>query len=230
MDFKDWCVYKEAYMKLRDIIKKIVYKWQYHKIKRLITLKGKKYEFGPTAHISLSDGSGKSDIILNDNIRLFGTLLSQSHGKITIGKNCTIGRNAKISCVDKVSIGKECEISEACIVCDSNNHPLSVLFRRVRSINYRKLPSLHLYKYSSHKPIIIQDNVWIGERARICKGVTIGKNSVIGANSVVTKDIPANCIAAGNPARVVKTDIDKLPDPTDCAEFNAFIEKHGTDF
>ncbi len=45
---------------------------------------------------------------------------------------------------------------------------------------------------------------------RICKSVTIGENSIVAANSVVTKSIPSNCIAAGNPARVVKTEIDKL--------------------
>lgn len=47
--------------------------------------------------------------------------------------------------------------------------------------------------------------------ARIYKGVTIGDNSIIAANTVVTKDIPKNCIVAGNPGRIVKTDIDKLP-------------------
>lgn len=217
-------------MTLREFVKNIVYKWQYYKIKRIITLKGKTYDFGPTAHINLFDESNQNDIILDDCVGLFGTLTSQNHGKISIGKYCRIGRNAKITCVDKVVLGKEVIVSEACVISDSNNHPLSVLFRRVRAIKYRESISLHLYKYSSHKPIVIKNNVWIGERARICKGVTIGENSVIGANSVVTKDVPDNCIAAGNPARIVKMGIDELPDPADCAEFNAFIEAHGTDF
>lgn len=54
------------------------------------------------------------------------------------------------------------------------------------------------------KPITLKDNVWLGERVIVCKGVTIGENSVIGAGAVVTKDIPANVVAAGNPARVIK--------------------------
>ena len=66
---------------------------------------------------------------------------------------------------------------------------------------------------SDNSPIIIGNNVWIGTEARICKGVTIGDNAIIAANAVVTKDVPANAIAAGNPAKIVKTDIDKTTKP-----------------
>jgi len=52
--------------------------------------------------------------------------------------------------------------------------------------------------------VILEDNVWIGDGATICKGVTIGENSIIGAGAVVASSIPANCIAAGNPAKVIK--------------------------
>ncbi|MBN2858625.1 MAG: acyltransferase [Candidatus Delongbacteria bacterium] len=54
------------------------------------------------------------------------------------------------------------------------------------------------------KPVVIENNVWLGLNSVVLKGVTIGRNSVIGANSVVTKDIPDNVIAAGNPCRVIK--------------------------
>ena len=57
---------------------------------------------------------------------------------------------------------------------------------------------------SGQTPVQIGNNVWVGDSAIVCKGVTIGENSVIGAGSVVTSSIPANTIAAGNPARVVK--------------------------
>ena len=63
----------------------------------------------------------------------------------------------------------------------------------------------HSNRYkSSSKPITIEDDVWLGMNVTVLKGVTIGEHSIIGANSVVTKDIPANCIAAGNPCKVIK--------------------------
>ena len=60
------------------------------------------------------------------------------------------------------------------------------------------------YRTGEDKPIVIDDNVWLGYGVKVLKGVTIGKNSLIGANSVVTKDIPANVIAVGNPCKVIK--------------------------
>jgi hypothetical protein len=52
--------------------------------------------------------------------------------------------------------------------------------------------------------VVLEENVWIGDSAIVCKGVTIGKNSIVGAGSVVTSDIPANVIAAGNPAKIIR--------------------------
>ena len=60
----------------------------------------------------------------------------------------------------------------------------------------------------SKGPVIIGDNVWIGDKATILPGVTIGDGAVIAANAVVTKDVPAFCVAAGNPARIIKKSID----------------------
>ena len=59
-------------------------------------------------------------------------------------------------------------------------------------------------KWEAAKPIVIGDNVWLGGGVVVCPGVTIGENTVVGAGAVVTKDLPANVVAVGNPARVVK--------------------------
>lgn len=63
----------------------------------------------------------------------------------------------------------------------------------------------HEDKYPSNpRPILIGDNVWLGMNVVVMKGVTIGENTIIGANSIVTRDIPANCVAVGNPCRKIK--------------------------
>lgn len=65
-------------------------------------------------------------------------------------------------------------------------------------------PELRRQKYEAAKPIVIGNNVWLGGGAIVLAGVTIGENSVIGAGAVVTRDIPPNVVAAGNPARVIR--------------------------
>lgn len=60
------------------------------------------------------------------------------------------------------------------------------------------------WSHSASKPVVIEDNVWIGEYAAILKGVTVGKGSIVAAHAVVTKDVPPYSIVAGNPAVVVK--------------------------
>ena len=106
--------------------------------------------------------------------------------EVTIGERTAIGDRTEIHCGHKVTIGSQVAISWDVIFLESDYHSIG---------GGEGVP----------RPIIIEDGVWIGTRCIILKGVTIGKNSVIGAGSVVTKSIPANSIAAGNPARVIRT-------------------------
>lgn len=98
--------------------------------------------------------------------------------------NLTILDEAEVRIGDNVFIGPNVSIYTAC-------HPLDAPSRNT------------LVEWA--EPVTIGNNVWIGGSATILPGVTIGDNTVIGAGSVVTKDIPANSVAAGNPARVIKT-------------------------
>lgn len=150
--------------------------------------------------------------MIGDHCWIYGELGSRSHGRIIIGNNSMIGRNVQIRSCKHVSIGSYVTIAANVIIQDNNIHPVCPAFNKVR-MQVSEDSDLHLWKWSSVAPVTIGDNVWVGENARICKGVTIGENCVIGANFVVTKDVPANCVAVGNPARVVKTDIDRLPFP-----------------
>ncbi len=109
---------------------------------------------------------------------------------IEIGDNTRIN-GASIHATEKISIGKNCLIAANVTIIDSDGHGLSPVQRNL--IN------------PVSQPVIIEDNVWIGINSIILKGVKIGRNSVIGAGSIVTKNVPSNCVAAGNPACVVKT-------------------------
>jgi acetyltransferase-like isoleucine patch superfamily enzyme len=104
--------------------------------------------------------------------------------KIIIGNNCGFSGTV-IGSFKSVIIGNNVRCGANTLITDSDWH----------SDDPRS---------GSPKPVIIEDNVWLGVNAVVLKGVTIGKNTVIGANSVVTKNIPANIIAAGNPCRVIR--------------------------
>lgn len=119
-----------------------------------------------------------------------------------------IGPNSDLNAVNRIEIGKDTAIATGVTIIDNNTHSLNPEDRRyMRHTPHGSRERSN--QYSANAPIIIGENVWIGSNARIQKGVNIGDNAIIAANSVVTKDVPANAIAAGNPAKIVKTDIDK---------------------
>lgn len=104
--------------------------------------------------------------------------------KLVIGNNCGFSGTV-IGCFNKIIIGNNVKCGANSLITDSDWH-------------------LGDLRSGEPKEIIIKDNVWLGVNATVMKGVTIGRNSVIGANSVVTKDVPDNVIAAGNPCKIIK--------------------------
>ena len=108
-------------------------------------------------------------------------------GEISIGRYCIVNPGVRITSASSIEIGDSCMIAMNAYLSDADWH----------DIHHR------IYAPGSTAPIILQDNVWVGDSALVCKGVTIGENSIVGAYSVVTKDVPANSIVAGNPARKV---------------------------
>lgn len=111
---------------------------------------------------------------------------------MTIGDNCFIGRNCTISCSEYVKIGNDCLITGYVFICDSE-HGMNVEYGE----RYEKQPMLR-------KKTIIGNNVFIGEKAMIMPGVSIGDNCIIGAGSVVKKSFEADSMIVGNPAKCVK--------------------------
>lgn len=192
-------------------------------VKSSITQLGTTLEVQQGTHIGLIEGSTKEDVIVHENVMLLGCkLTSSSHGKIEIGNNAKVGNGTQILCVDGVTIGDYTTVTQNVKIVDNNNHPVNPDFRRfMRTTPHGS--NARSWIHADHKPVIIGENCWIGENSRIQKGVTIGDNSIVAACSVVTKNVPANSIAAGNPAKIVKIDIDQIPAPTTCKEFNEYL-------
>ena len=104
---------------------------------------------------------------------------------------------------ESVSIGNSVAIGADCIIMDTDAHNLDWKIRCSEETNeYGE--SVDMVTAAS-APIVIEDNVLVGARCIILKGVTIGARSIIGSGSIVTKDIPSDCIAAGNPCKVIKS-------------------------
>ncbi len=93
---------------------------------------------------------------------------------------------------ERITIGNRVAVGANTIIADTDFHPLDPAERRLAPLN------------GATAPIVIEDDVFIGMQCLILKGVTLGRGCVIGAGSVVTRDVPAGMIAAGNPARVIR--------------------------
>ena len=115
--------------------------------------------------------------------------------RITIGDNCSIGDYSHVSAINEIRLGNNVRMGKNILITD-NAHGVSEA--RLLNTAPNKRP---LY---SKGPVIIDDNVWIGAKSSILPGVHIGKGVIIGASSVVTKDVPPYAVVAGNPARIVK--------------------------
>jgi len=127
------------------------------------------------------------------------TLVCGLNGTIEIGDG-TMLNGVSITSYQRVSIGKNCQIASCTFITDTDFHPIDPKTRMLESLGYKIDHSL-----VNKETVVIGNNVWIGWGSIILKGVQIGDNSVIAAGSTVVSDIPANVLAAGNPARVKKS-------------------------
>ena len=143
--------------------------------------------------------SGDSLNAICRNIRgTFHTVTPNS--KIEIGDRVGIS-SACLWAKESIKIGNDVNIGGDCLIMDNDAHPHNYLLRQ--SDYARKVGKEKYKELIPTAPIIIDDNVWIGARCIILKGVHIGARTIIAAGSVVTKDIPSDVIAAGNPAKVI---------------------------
>ena len=107
-------------------------------------------------------------------------------GHITFGSYCILAPGVRIRSAIGVEVGDNCMFAESVLITDSDWHD-----------HYHRIYPGKLAK------VVIEANVWVGDRATICKGTRLGENCIIGAGAVVTRDVPKNTIFAGNPAKQI---------------------------
>ena len=117
-----------------------------------------------------------------------GDIICFKNSKLEIGSGF-FNSNIKIRCTESIKIGQDVAISHNVTIMDSDSHELT-------NEGYKKT-----------KPINIGNHVWIGSQAMILKGVNIADGAVIAAGSIVTNDVPSNCLVAGVPAKIIKKDV-----------------------
>ncbi len=169
----------------------------------------RKCQMGPrvevTKHFKLRLGGERENVVIGPDCCLGCTLQTSSNGRISIGSNTYIGNRTLIGAKESVNIGRCVIISDDVIIMDNNNHPVSPEARMEMSLSGSFYGPAWSWAPAASRPVTIGDNVWIGKRAVVLKGVTIGEGSVVGIGAVVTRDVPPRSVVAGNPARVVKT-------------------------
>jgi acetyltransferase-like isoleucine patch superfamily enzyme len=120
-----------------------------------------------------------------------GSKIRVHEGEVSIGAKTVIGQDCTISAYQHVSIGRECIIADRVMLIDFD-HGVTEVERPIRVQG--------IYK----RDVRVGHNVWIGYGACILRGASVGENSVIGTSTVVTKQVPANAVVAGTPARVIR--------------------------
>ncbi len=179
-------IVKKAYLKFQKF-------YTNHFLRPQLNSLGRGFAFMRPWHVELFGGPidiGKFATVIatsDKKVRLSVWPESAGQGKIQLGDYNLICPGVRISSACGIRIEDNCMLANGAYITDADWHGI---YNRV---SFGQAASVHLKK-----------NVWVGDSAIVCKGVTIGENSIIGAGAIVVDSIPDNCIAAGNPAKVVK--------------------------
>lgn len=147
---------------------------------------------------------GGDYIEIGENVFFFSRIRLEAYSRhnnfyftpyIFIGNNVSINYDCHIGAINKIVIEDNVLIGSKVLITDHSHGEIT-------SESLLLPPSDR--KLYSKGPVVIRQNVWIGEGVAILPGVEIGENSIIGANSVITKNVPPNCVVGGNPARILK--------------------------
>ncbi len=165
----------------------------------------------PTALVdpgaAISNYSGDpAKIVIGASASIQGSILVMPQGgSVTIGNKTLVGPDSRVWSAGAITIGSYVMISHGVNIHDNNSHSTSWRERR-REIDI-VYPTLHLTNHDfdlKPRPVVIEDDVWIGFGSTVLKGVTIGRGAIVGANTQVMSDVEPFTVVAGNPMRVVR--------------------------
>ena len=176
---------------------------------RTVFVRGKFKHFGKNSHVGIyAELLGMEYISIGDRTGFADgatlTAWDEFDGRryspeIIIGDDCHFGGWNHITAINRIEIGKGCLTGKWVTISDDSHGQTGM--------DDLEIAPAHRKLYSKG-PVIIGDNVWIGDKATILAGVKIGDGAVIAANAVVTKDVPPYCVVAGVPARIIKQNVE----------------------
>jgi len=165
---------------------RIVWGWRLHALGKRTELRRCMQISNPSAVSIGSYVTLESHFILVDLNPGYGP-----YPKIVIGDGCTFLHRFQCNAAESIHIGNNVLTASNVLVTDSDH------------VVEPGVPITRSHRFNT-KPVRIEDNCWLGQNVVVLKGVTIGHDSIVGANSVVTKDVPPHTVVAGNPAKVIK--------------------------
>ena len=148
--------------------------------------------------------ASKSKIKIGNGCLIEGVIATNTNDtKVIIGNNVFMGGGSVIESACAVTIEDDVLISYECIIQDTDNHSMKYSLRKLDVADWKDR-QYHNWDITAKSPVLIKKGVWLGARCIILKGVTVGVGSIVGAGSVVTKDIPDWTIVGGNPAKIIR--------------------------
>ena len=176
-------------------------------IKKILGIKY--YSLGSNSFIAypnqiMNPTKDKSKIVIGDNSTIHCQIQILGHGgQVRIGNHCFVGENSYIWSGKSVHIGDRVLIGHNCNVFDNDGHPFDkderhAQFKKIFSDGHPKNINL------SDREVIIEDDVWIGANVTVLKGTRIGKGAIIGAGSIVSRNIEPFTVNAGSPSKILR--------------------------
>lgn len=161
--------------------------------------------FTSSTRTTITNRGDINQVVIGNFVTLLDDELTcYKSGSIRIGNYVWMSLRGQIISCTNVTIGNYCIFARDVYISDTNEHPTNFIARREQTIAYLEKGELPDRYQSKTSPIKIGNDVWVGERAIILKGVNLGEGCIVGAGSVVTGSFPAHCLIAGNPAKIVR--------------------------